>query len=90
MKATSKSLLISTAAALMGLGMAASVSAANPFTTELLPQGYTQVADNHSTEAKCGEGKCGEQKIDEAKCGEAKCGEEKTDEAKCGEGKCGG
>jgi len=85
MKTTAKTLLSATGAALIGLGMTASVSAANPFATEVLTQGYTQVSQYGSTEAKCGEAKCGE-----AKCGEAKCGEEKTEEAKCGEGKCGG
>ncbi|EXJ12541.1 hypothetical protein [Nitrincola nitratireducens] len=85
MKTTTKTLLSATGAALIGLGMAASASAANPFATEVLTQGYTQVAQYGSTEAKCGEAKCGE-----AKCGEAKCGEEKIEEAKCGEGKCGG
>lgn len=90
MNTTTKTLLSATGAALIGLGMAASASAANPFATEVLTQGYTQVAQYGSTEAKCGEAKCGEAKCGEAKCGEASCGEEKTEEAKCGEGKCGG
>lgn len=51
-----------------------------------------------SSDAKCGEGKCGdtkkteESKTSDAKCGEGKCGdvkESKSADAKCGEGKCG-
>ncbi len=57
-----------------------------------------------SPEAKCGEGKCGDEKAEtkaaDHKCGEGKCGEEKASakeesseakaaEHKCGEGKCG-
>jgi len=40
--------------------------------------------------AKCGEGKCADDKA--GKCGEGKCGTDKKDEAtmKCGAGKCGG
>jgi len=57
-----------------------------------------------SPEAKCGEGKCGDEKAEtksaDHKCGEGKCGEEKANakeesseakasDHKCGEGKCG-
>ncbi|MDX1692711.1 MAG: hypothetical protein R3208_03030 [Ketobacteraceae bacterium] len=64
----------------------------NPFATNDLSSGYTQLAKGHK-EGKCGEGKCGEGhdgKDREGKCGEGKCGEGKADkEGKCGEGKCG-
>ena len=80
-------------AAMMGL-LAFSVFASNvakaevnPFSAQTL---VTFIAED-ATKAKCGEGKCGENKA-KAKCGEGKCGENKA-KAKCGEGKskkCGG
>ena len=82
-------------AAMMGL-LAFSVFASNvakaevnPFSAQTL---VTFIAED-ATKAKCGEGKCGENKAKaKAKCGEGKCGENKA-KAKCGEGKskkCGG
>jgi len=61
----------------------------NPFATTELGTGYNTVANN---EGKCGEGKCGGEKVkEEGKCGEGKCGGDKaSSEGKCGEGKCGG
>lgn len=58
----------------------------------------------NTLEAKCGEGKCGDEKAEgkteDHKCGEGKCGDEKAEgsaekseakasDHKCGEGKCG-
>ena len=80
-------------AAMMGL-LAFSVFASNvakaevnPFSAQTL---VTFIAED-ATKAKCGEGKCGENKAKaKAKCGEGKCGENKAKaKAKCGEGKCG-
>ena len=65
-------------------------AADNPFEAVELESGY-QLAGDHSSKEKGGEGKCGEGKCGEGKCGggdkdaEGKCGE-----GKCGEGKCGG
>jgi uncharacterized low-complexity protein len=92
-------------AAAIGTAFALSIAAApasadvNPFGMTDLSAGYQQVAEGKcgaqnkavkkGTEAKCGEGKCGNakemEKNMEGKCGGAKA----KSEGKCGEGKCG-
>jgi uncharacterized low-complexity protein len=82
------------------LGATGTVNAAeNPFGARALDNGYMQMAEGKTKDAKCGEGKCADKtsgdKTKEAKCGEGKCGGDgnkdmdKSKEAKCGEGKCG-
>jgi len=95
MKTTMKKSLSIALGSTFAAGMSTSPVAnadANPFGMQNLESGYMQVA-----EGKCGEGKCGGDKMDkEGKCGEGKCGEGKMSkegkmkmnkEGKCGEGK---
>ncbi len=90
-KTVIKPLVIALSTALVSSVAGASVANAdvNPFGMTQLSSGY-MVADSH--EMKCGEGKCGGDKVKkEGKCGEGKCGGDKVKkEGKCGEGKCGG
>ena len=82
----------------IGTAMAGSLSAVstanadtNPFGMSELSSGYMQVAQ---AEMKCGEGKCGGEKMKEQmkKAGEGKCAGTKPAESKekSKEGKCGG
>lgn len=107
MAQSKKPLAIAFGAALVAGAMTPTVNAeANPFNAEILSGGY-DLANYHQHEdgkadheGKCGEGKCGGEKVEKAmeegKCGEGKCGGEKLEKAKkamkegkCGEGKCG-
>ena len=56
------------------------------FSSNSYADAKTPVADSN-TSAKCGEGKCGNDKSTQ-KCGDGKCSSNKT--MKCGAGKCGG
>lgn len=80
----------------IGTAVAGSLSAVstadadtNPFGMSELSSGYMQVAQ---AEMKCGEGKCGGEKMKEQmkKAGEGKCaGAKPTDSEKKADGKCG-
>lgn len=82
----------------IGTAMAGSLSAIpaadadnNPFGMSELSSGYMQVAEA-DTEMKCGEGKCGSNKMKEQmkKGGEGKCaGMKSTESEKKADGKCG-
>lgn len=82
----------------IGTAMAGSLTAVstadadtNPFGMSELSSGYMQVAQA-DTEMKCGEGKCGGDKMKEQmkKTGEGKCaGAKSADGEKKSEGKCG-
>jgi uncharacterized low-complexity protein len=88
---TLKPFMLTTGALLLG-GLAISQSA---FAVKQLGNGYQVTTPDgaKATEGKCGEGKCGadKMKMAEGKCGEGKCGADKMKmaEGKCGEGKCG-
>jgi len=82
-----KTMTTLSAAMLLGAASATVTAAENPFSSQVMTQGY-QVAEKHA-EGKCGEGKCGAKSESEGKCGEGKCGAKSESEGKCGEGKCG-
>jgi uncharacterized low-complexity protein len=91
--ATSKKTSIAIAAsAAMTAGLALSPSMAsadsNPFVSAELSSGYMQLAEHHADEGKCGEAKCGADKMKE-KMKEGNCGGDKMKE-KMNEGNCGG
>ncbi len=67
-----------------GITMAPMTNAAdNPFALQSLQRGY-MVADANTTEAKCGQGRCGGAMASAAKAGEAKCGMSMMDANKDG------
>lgn len=81
MKLTKTTLTLTLTAVLGSTGVAAAPN--NPFGMQALDSGYLQLAETEtkSQDGKCGEGKCGNDKVKEE--------EPKTKDGKCGEGKCG-
>ena len=62
--------------------MAPAQAEVNPFVNHTLSN---VISDTGTESTKCGEGKCGENKVKaKSKCGEGKCGEGKSKTKKCG------